>query len=200
MATSRMRQFTVEMTRARDLVGLGQSVYRMTGGRVDGSDMYRAALVHAVAALDSYIHGIVLDRGVDMLMGRLANSGSKSKVGLQLSAVQEILNAPNALMQEVSARAQIAQRLSLETFQKPDDVANGLAMVGISKVWSIAFPNDPGAAKAALGVIVQRRNRIVHQCDADPLTPGAITPLSDGDALDSISTVQAVVAAIDPHC
>lgn len=200
MATSRVRQFALEIVRARDLVGLGQSLQGLTQGRVDGSDMYRAALVHGVAALDSYMHGVILDRAVDILMGRVTSIGAKSKIGLQFSAVQQILSASNPLQQELSARSHVAQRLSLETFQKPDDVANGLAMVGLPKIWTTAFPNDPNGAKTTLGVIVQRRNRIVHQCDADPLTPGTVTPLSDSDAIKSIDAVERTVTTIDQYC
>jgi hypothetical protein len=69
-------------------------------------------------------------------------------------------------------------------------------MVGIKKIWSSAF-SDPASAKTALSLVVQRRNRIVHQCDADPVTPGNPTRLTDADALDAIATIEATIIAID---
>ena len=196
MPNPRLAQFNTEITRSRDLVGLGQSLGAMTHGRVDASDTFRAALTHAVAALDTYIHGIVLDRAVDIVLGRVQAANAGAKVGLHFSAIQQILVATSPADRELAARTHVAQRLSLETFQKPDDVANALAMVGLNKIWSTAF-NDAQSAKTALSLIVQRRNRIVHQCDADPITPGNLTPLSDSDALNAIVTVEATVAAID---
>lgn len=200
MATIRLGQFQANAARARDLVGLGQSIGGLTHGRVDSTDLFRAALAQGVAAIDAYVHGVVLDRGVDMLMGRLQTSGATTKIGLDFNAVQALLTATGPAQVELTARMHIAQRLALETFQRPDDIAKGLAMVGVGKVWSTAFPADPGGAKTALGVVVARRNRIVHSCDVDPLNPGAGTPLSDADALQAISTVENVVTQIDPLC
>lgn len=73
-------------------------------------------------------------------------------------------------------------------------------MVGIRRAWSAAFAANAGQIKAALGVIVDRRNRIVHACDCDPLTPGQVIPLSSADALDAIETVEQVVAGIEQLC
>lgn len=196
MPNPRLAQFKSELARARDLVGLGQGLGALTHGRVDASDIFRAALTHGVAALDAYVHGVVLDRAVDVVLGRTVGAGTGAKVGLHFMAIQNIVMAATAVDRELAARTHVAQRLSLETFQRPDDIANGFAMVGISKIWSTAF-SDPSTAKTALSLVVQRRNKIVHQCDADPVTPGTLILLSDADALDAIATVDATVTAID---
>ncbi len=201
MPQQRYAQFSGEIQRARDLVGLGQGISGMTHGRVDSTDLYRAALVQAVAALDSYVHGVVLDRAVDILLGRVPVAAKAStKVGLPFHAVRPILSAATPTDSELAARASVASRLSLETYQRPDDVAQALAMVGVSKLWTTAFGNAAGTTTLALSLVVQRRNRIVHQCDADPLMPGGHTSLTDQDALDSISTIETTVTGIDPHC
>jgi hypothetical protein len=196
MPSLRLRHFNDELVRARDLVGLGQSLGALTHGRVDASDIFRAALTHGVAALDSYVHGVVLDRAVDIVLGRRPGAGAGAKVGLHFTAIQQILAANSPTDRELAARTHVAQRLSLETFQRPDDVARGFAMVGINKIWSSAFV-DAAVAITALSLVVQRRNRIVHQCDADPVTPGSPIGLSDADALDAITTIETTVVAID---
>lgn len=200
MPVDRLAQFKDNTVRARDLVGLGQSIGGLTHGRVDSSDLFRAALVQTVAALDAYIHGVVLDRAVDMLVGHLQVSGVSTKVGLTFVAVQSILTAGSPVQVELTARSFVAQRLALETFQRSDDIAQGLAMVGVRKIWVTAFGNGANATKTALGVIVARRNRIVHSCDVDPLNPATATPLTDADALDAIDTIEQIVAQIDPLC
>lgn len=199
MPQLRLQQFRANVGRARDLVGLGQGIGSLTSGRVDSSDMYRAALVQAVAALDAYVHGVVLDRAVDLLLGRVSYSASGTKVGLSFPAIQDILTAGSPVDVELAARTHVAQRLALETFQKPDDIAKALAMVGVPKIWSRGF-SDPSTAKEALGLVVNRRNRIVHSCDIDPLTPGAVTPLSGADSLSAVSTVEVTVLSIDSLC
>ena len=199
MSTDRFLQFKSNTGRARDLVALGQSIGGMTAGRVDASDLHRAALVQAVAALDSYVHGVVLDRAVDMLLGRTAHAVRSTKVGLHFTAIADLLTAGSSVEQELAARRHVAQRLALETYQRPDDIASALALVSIPRIWRTAF-SDAQAAQVALGTVVNRRNRIVHACDVDPLTPGTVTAMQDADALDALATVERTVKAIDPFC
>ena len=129
MASARLDDFKEDIARAKDIIGLGQAIGRMTNGRVDASDLYRAALVQGVAAWDRYVHGIVLDRAVDILVGRRL-AGGASKIGLPLASVAAILTEPDAALRELGARSSVAQRLVKETFQQPDDVAAALALVG----------------------------------------------------------------------
>ena len=198
MPEVRFKQFRADIARSRDLIGLGQSIGAMTHGLVNSGDIYRSSIVQAISALDYYIHGVVLDRSTDILFGRCV-AGSATKVGLPLKAVSQIFNTPDQVEAELIARSHIAQRLALETFQNPEDIGTALAMVGVSRIWSTAFVDAHGT-KMALGLVVQRRNRIVHQCDGDPLTPGSVMPLSDRDALDSIAVVESIICAINKHC
>lgn len=198
MPTQRLSEFQGDIARARDLVGLGQAIGNMTNGLVDATDLYRAALVQGVAAWDRYMHGLVLDRAVEIMLGRLA-AGAPSKIGLPLGAVATLMNAPNAAARELAARSYFAERLAKETYQRPDDVAAALAMVGVRTIWSTAFP-DAQQAKIALGVIIDRRNKIVHQCDYDPAIPNAVVPLTASDALDALRVINETAHAIDPLC
>ncbi|WP_284579364.1 hypothetical protein [Streptomyces sp. 2P-4] len=150
-----------------------------------------------MAALDSYVHGIVLDRAVDILMGRIEPARSSTKVGLHFNAIREIVDNSDPIDREIAARTHIAQRLALETFQKPDDVGNALAMVGVNKIWTLAFPENVEQTKKSLGLVVARRNRIVHSCDMDPIATGSVTPMSSQDALDAVDIVENIVRAID---
>jgi hypothetical protein len=198
MSTPRLGEFSGDIARARDLVGLGQAIGNMTNGLVNATDLYRAALVQGVAAWDRYVHGVVLDRAVEIMLGRRA-VGASSKVGVPLVDVAMLMNAPDAAGRELTARSIFAERLARETYQRPNDVAAALAMVGIKAIWSTAFPNAQ-QAKIALGVVIDRRNKIVHQCDYDPAVPGVAIPLTAPDALDALRVMNETVRAIDPLC
>jgi hypothetical protein len=200
MPTKRLPYFELDIQRARDLIGLGQAVGSLTVGTVDSSDMFRAGLVQAVAAMDHYFHGVILDRAVDILLGHTSISGRHRRIGLQLDAVRDILTAPTLTDRELGIRKHVAVQLAKETFQAADEIGAGLALVGVPKIWTIAFPGNAPAMQTALGVVVTRRNRIVHQADGDPLNPGHVTPLTSSDALDAISAVEGTVLTIDPHC
>jgi hypothetical protein len=198
MATPRLGDFACDIARAKDLVGLGQAIGTMTNGLVDATDLYRAALVQGVAAWDRYVHGVVLDRAVEILLGRLAVSTSR-KAGLPLADVATLMNTSDPTTRELAARSFVAERLARETYQRPDDVATALAMVGVKTIWSSAF-RDAEQAKIALGVVIDRRNKIAHQCDYDPVLPGTVVPLTAGDALDALRVITETVYAIDPRC
>jgi hypothetical protein len=170
----------------------------MTNGLVDATDLYRAALVQGVAAWDRYVHGVVLDRAIEILFGRLA-SGGAGRTGLSIGAVATLLNSPDMVTCELTARSVVAQYLAKETYQRPDDVEKALAMVGVKAIWSSAFANA-AQAKIALGVVIDRRNRIVHQCDYDPVLPGTVVPLTAEDALDTLRVISETVHAVDPRC
>jgi hypothetical protein len=120
--------------------------------------------------------------------------------GLHFGAVYSLLNAGSLAQLELDARTHIAQRLSLETFQRADAIATALAMVGISKIWSTAFGVRANEVKTELNLVVQRRNRIAHACDVDPLQPGAVNSLADTDALGAIIVVESIVTAVDTVC
>lgn len=200
MATRRLGQFSQDITRARDLVALGQGVAGITFGRVDNSDLYRFALAQAVGAMDSYVHGVVLDRAVDLLMGRLEIQPAESKIGLHFGAIQSVITATSPAAQELAARSHIAQRLSRETFQRPDSIGAAFAMVGVPSVWKAAFPTEAKKRMEAVGLVVARRNRIVHECDNDLISPGSVTKLSMEDAQSAISTIEQTFIQIDQLC
>ncbi|MFC5952167.1 hypothetical protein ACFQH9_28270 [Pseudonocardia lutea] len=195
MSTARLSEFDANIARAREIVGLGDSIIGLSGGRLDATDLYRSALVQAVAALDTYVHCVVLDFGVEILLGRRP-SGSASKFGFHLGIVSDLLDAPNLMERELRARMHVAQRLSIETFQRPDAVAQAFAMVGISKLWTLAFGADAERTILRLRVIVRRRNDIVHSCDADPGNVGQFKPMTSTDAVAAIDDVAGIVHGI----
>lgn len=189
-------QFAADTRRARELVALGQAFSAMTSGRVDGSDLFRAALVQSVAALDSWMHRVILNRSTNSLLGKLAiEVGRSANTALPLQAVSEILQAPSLAEREIAVRTHLAQRLYRQTFQQPDDIAKALNEVGIPKVWSQAF-EDARGARTELGLVVERRNLIVHSCDVDPADPGTLRAMPDEDALTAIDVIERIMSGI----
>jgi hypothetical protein len=199
MSTTRLPHLQDNCRRARELHGAGQALAKITAGRIDPTDFYRSALVQAVGALDSYIHGVILDRAAGIIMGSISGGSDDFRVGLHWNAVRQIVSAVTPADQELAIRTHVAARLSKETYQQPDDIARGLSLVGVPKVWKAAFPTTAKAQCLAVSLIVRRRNDIVHSCDVDPVTL-ALKPLSDFDALNAIDTVEQTVLAIDVHC
>lgn len=196
--SDRLSHAIADLDRARDMVSLGQRLHGLMNGILDPSDLYRAAIVQAISAMDHYFHGIVIDRAVDIILGRdnvpVASSG---KISLSLHAVRDIVQSPLAVDREISARRYAAERLSRQTLQRSDEIAKALGEIGMKDVWNTAFGTDASDVRTRLGLTLTRRNRIVHQSDGDPLNPGFSTPVDDSDALASICIVVRVVRGID---
>lgn len=170
----------------------------MTNGRVDVSDMYRAALVQGVAAWDRYFHGMILDRAVRIVLGQLPHE-KPGKVGLPLPHVARILSTHDQTQRELETRGILAARFARETFQKPDDVAEGLALVGVARIWSVAFTN-PEKVRQVISLIVDRRNKIVHECDRDPVIPNFVRAITAVDVLEALTTISETAERMDPYC
>ena len=199
MIQTRQAEFLTDLSRTRDLIGLGQSIGAMTSGVVDASDVYRAALTQSVAALDALFHGVVEDRLVDIVMGRLPAPEKSEKFGLTPGQVAAVMSEPTEALLESRARSFVAQRLASETFQTPDQIGAALAAAGVPKVWKRAF-SDTEAVRRNLRLIVVRRNQIVHQCDRDKLRRAVVLPLDADDALYAVATVESTGLAILSLC
>jgi hypothetical protein len=196
---SRLSRFEGNADRAQELVGMGEAISRMTNESIDPTDLYRSALVQAVAALDLYVHGTVLDCGVQVIGGLRATT-VRSTFGLHLAAVGDILRAETPAEVELRAITHVGERLSRETFQRPDSIAEAFAMVGIPRIWATAFGSRAQATKEALNAVVSRRNQIVHACDLDMSDPELLQKLTAQEALDAIDVVRDVVLGIDAAC
>lgn len=121
-------------------------------------------------------------------------------MSLSFNVVQEILSAEGDAEKERLARTHVAQRLNRETFQRAESIATGLSLVGVTRVWNRAFSAEDLLLRKHLDLIVDRRNKIVHQSDSDPLSFGEPTPIDKTDALEAVRVVGEVVRGIDPLC
>jgi len=138
------------------------------------NDLRRMALVMAVAAIDSYMHAVVLRRIADV---RRRADLPKALARLEVSFF-EIADLADASIDAqrshrrsrpwVQVKASLQRRLLKETFQSYDQVATAFAIAGIDKAWTkIASELGENAPdiKAWLNDLVHRRNQIVHEGD-----------------------------------
>lgn len=136
--------------------------------------MRRLSIVMAVAALDTYIHRLILAHVYDHgeLPGGLASLSVPFRALLdQADETKKAASAsPHAVRPRVGVKRVLRDRLLLETFQSADGVSRGLAMAGLGGRWKdIERTFTPSMQskdiKARLDDIVSRRNQIVHEGD-----------------------------------
>ena len=196
---------------ARDMIDRARAV--LAGANTPGlpvgvpTDIRRLAVVMGVAAIDTYMHRLIVTRVYEhqTLPGALATLDVpfEALLGEADEAVAARREA-RATRPRVRLKRVLRNRLQRATFQRADDVSKALAMAGRSGQWDNIAAAMGGAwtAKALrrrLDGIVDRRNAIVHEGDYERLDRPQVArlqPISASDAAADIDFVSDLVDAI----
>ena len=128
----------------------------------------------AVAALDTYMHRLIVERvfthdelppplaRLDVPFRRLLEQADETRAADR--------RKPNNSRPRVGVKRLLRDRLLRETFQNYDSVSVALAMAGRKRGWTdigglMTPPMAPPAIKERLNAIIMRRNQIVHEGD-----------------------------------
>jgi len=139
-------------------------------------DMRRLGVVMAVAALDTYMHRLILERVYTHEDGKLP--GALARLDLTIEAVLgwadesgvAARKKPHNSRPRVGVKRQLRDRLLRETFQSYENVSKALGMAGLSGKWedigkTFSPSMTPKQIRTRLDQIVIRRNQIVHEGD-----------------------------------
>jgi hypothetical protein len=172
------------------------------------ADLRRLSVVMAVAALDTYMHRLVVERAFwhEDLPPALAKLDIRfDQLLAQVDATTAAARSdPHNSRPRVGAKRQLRDRLLRETFQGFGDVSRALSMAGQRKNWDaigkeLNPPLTPSQIEARLNDIVVRRNKVVHEGDYErmerPRGPRR-NPMSHTYARGSVAFVGALIDAI----
>ncbi len=172
------------------------------------SDMRRLSIVMAVAALDTYMHRLILERAFkhDKLPKQLAQLDVSFKQLLsQADATKVAARAkPRKARPRVGVKKQLQDRLLFETFQNFNSVSRALAMAGRKKEWKaigakMSPSMDSDEIRERLDAVVHRRNQIVHEGDYERLQKpqkAKLHAITQAQARSDLSFVAALIDAI----
>ena len=189
-------QFKQNLARARSLVGLSVSMSNMTTPALDTTDLLRASLVLVVSALDHFVHEFTRLGMLEIYARARPETPAYREFKVPLSAVQQ------AVSDDRSADwldQKIRKAHGWISFQFPDRIADAIRLVSTVKLWetvALERGEDVTATKAALGTIVDRRNKIAHEADIDPTSSGERWPIDAGVVEEAIDCVESIVHAI----
>lgn len=159
----------------------------------------RFVWVAAVSALDHYITEIIVEKSTEHFSNGSGFSAKLANEGVPLASLLRMQNVP-AAQATVEFRAIISNAIRFRTFQKADDISDGLSYIWNEKhKWEkiAAVLNLPARnAKSKLNGICSRRDLIVHNADYNEAT-GDLMPCDSSDAKEVISYVIKTVTAID---
>jgi len=200
MSIKAINAFSATLQRAETLL----TFHSATRGRPpkEREDILRAAVMLAVAAVDSYFHDKILERLTPFLLTRrgrsipggliklLENSGGVGKL-------LEILYAdrPHRRIHTIVTRAQADL-----TFQKPDKIEAALKILAISDFWyrvarKMGRRTSREGVRRKLGQYASRRDKIAHE--ADRTTGGELAPIRKPYVAGCISFIRRFIHAAD---
>lgn len=178
---------------ARQMVGLFVSFRTTTTAALDTSDLLRNALVGAVSALDHLVHEVVRMGVLEIASG--ARPKAKGTAKFSVSLVNVIPRPSDFAWLD----AEIRQKHGWLSFQDPDKIADAVRLISDCELWNViasALGAQTPDIKNRLKLIVDRRNKIAHEADADPSAYGQKWPIDERMAGEAITFLEAVGEAL----
>ncbi|RLK61162.1 hypothetical protein [Actinokineospora cianjurensis] len=200
--TDAFKDFESNLAYARNLVAGGQHLENLRVGAFDVADLYRAAWVQAVSALDHWIHRELYERALAFALNSDAPRPKKFlTLQIPMSLFENVHHQSATLEGEFVAY--LESHFGYQSFQSPDKIKQALSIVSDAPLWAgverrLAEGSDPSSTSAvgALRSIVQRRNRIAHEADRDPNRRGNRYPISEWETKLAIDHIYYVAEAI----
>ncbi|MFI5966968.1 hypothetical protein ACIA8J_33035 [Streptomyces asoensis] len=168
--------------------------------QVEHTDLYRAAWVQAVSALDHWLHREIVSRAIVIINDRPAPRPDRLKAYTVSWATVEDMQ--NRSIDDVMSE-HMTERLGRDSYQKPDRIAEGLQYVTHKKqgqIWrevaQIILPQRTvDEIKQRQTEIADRRNKIAHEADIDHLT-GTRRPITAPQTAATIDWIESLGLAI----
>jgi hypothetical protein len=190
-------QFRLNVSRAQALEGLHAALRSQTTSAVDLSDILRCELVLLASALDHFIHELVRIGMVATIERRRPAAKAFDRFELSLAAATKGMTATDGRWVEDEVRARHGWR----SFQHPDKIADAVRLISDLELWislesRLSMPASK--IKVTLALVVDRRNKIAHEADADPSSPGARWPIDEtlvAESREFISRLGEAIAA-----
>ncbi|SHN24346.1 hypothetical protein [Cryptosporangium aurantiacum] len=196
-----------DLAYARRLASAGRHLGQLQVGSFEVSDVYRAAWVQAVAALD-YWGRQEVRAGMIALAGESDSPKPKGYLSFSVTLDQH----ERISLGEISIADAIDQRLKDTrghlTYQQPEKIKEAFGLVAdTGRLWdSVArvLSQRGGAAEDISGTevqrrlkdIVNRRNKIAHEYDADPRHPGRRAAISVSEVMQIIEWIGSLAESI----
>jgi hypothetical protein len=190
---------------ARDLVRGGRYLERLKVGAFDVADLYRAAWVQAVSALDHWVHRELYDRALGLAMQMSVQRPARFlQIEIPMRLFEDVQRGSTTLRE--AFQSHLRSQFGYQSFQAPEKIKQALGYVRDGPLWpAVADQFNAGTDRELitseqvqdrLSKIVKRRNRIAHEADRDMDRPGTRNPISDTEATETIDWIEQAASAI----
>lgn len=190
MLLAEIRQsFSLCISRSRQLLVVASTLDLMGGQENDRDEILRATIALLISSLDYLVHEIVLSEAAF----RFNSKTPMSKIQVPFDA---LLVDEHEVLQTVLSH--VKQVNGYRSFVAPDKVATGLSVV-FSDAWtkiSKSSGSEKDTLKRDLKLLVDRRNKIVHEADFNPDDFGKLWSISKEDVTDSVEFISTLGESI----
>jgi hypothetical protein len=184
------------MGRARDLRALFLNLTATMAGALDLTDILRASIVSAVSAFDTFIHEFTRMGMVEIFQNTRPTTDAFGRFPISMENVLLVVATPGHTKW---LEDEIKRQHGWLSFQQPDKVADAIRLFCGKELWKevgTLLGIDPKSAKNRLALIVDRRNKIAHEADMDPTSPGSRWPIDELLVQDAIDTLEQIGNAV----
>ena len=191
-----IEQFRKNVDRVRAIGGLYEALEQLTTPVVDTTDLLRTQIVMIVSALDHYIHEITRIGMLEIYDGVRSPTNAFLRFQVALDAALSGFTEQGG---STWLETEIREKHGYQVFQQPDKIADAVRLFSSCELWpSVAsqLGLTTQEVKDELRLIVDRRNKIVHEADLDPSYPGIRWPIAPSDSARAVDFIQSVCEAI----
>lgn len=188
--------FKANISQARELGQLYKALSAIITSALNVDDLLRSQIVMSVSALDYFIHEVVRQGMLAIYDGTRRFAPGFGKFQVPLIDAKSSVPSLSSLWVDSAIR----QSHSFLSFQNPDKIADAIRLIYEAPIWPALesrLATPAGDLKAQLKLIVDRRNKIAHEADADPSFPGLRWPISYHDATSATDFIEKIVEAIN---
>lgn len=185
-------RFADNIQRARDLRALFVNLTATMAGALDLTDILRASIVSAVSSIDTFIHDITRIGMVEIFQNARPTTDAFGRFQISMENVLLVVATPGDTKW---LEDEIRRQHGWLSFQQPDKVGEAIRLFCGKELWKevgFRLGIDPKSAKNRLALIVDRRNKIAHEADMDPTSPGSRWPIDELLVQDVIDTLEQI--------
>jgi len=182
-------QFCINIQNIKDLSATIIQIDKLTTTVVDLSDLLRSQIVLSVSALDHFIHSYVRKGMLEIYSGLRPATSQYNRFLIPLEYIASHGTVPStSVIEDI-----IMEKHSYISFQDPDKVAEAIRFISDIELWNELgrkFTLDPKRLKSQLRLITDRRNKIAHEADMDPMYPGHKFTITSSDVSTTITFIE----------
>lgn len=193
---SALDKFFANITCAKNLGTIYNTLKGSTTEALDLSDLLRAEFVLSVSALDCFIHEIV---EIGMKEIYLKNRAITSKFLSFNVPIGSFWQDSTVLANHEWLLEEVRIKHSFKSFQRSDNIAEAIKLISNVKIWEKVgelTSQNAKDVKDRLDLIIDRRNKIAHEADADPTNPGARWSIDSAQVDSVIAFIEEIAQSI----